>query len=32
MYKDYTSSLKELLQRDKSIAIYQKNLQYFAIH
>ena len=30
-YRDYKSSLKELLQRDKSITIHQKNLQYLAI-
>ena len=31
VYKDYKSSFKELLQKDKSITIHQKNLQYLAI-
>ena len=31
VYKDYKSSFKELLQKDKSITIYQNNLQYLAI-
>ena len=29
-YRDYKSSFKELLQKDKSITIHQKNLQYLA--
>ena len=31
VYRDYKSSFKELLQKDKSITIHQKNLQYLAI-
>ena len=31
MYGDYKSSFKELLQKDKSITIPLKNLQYLAI-
>ena len=31
MYRDYKSSFKELLQKDKSSTIDQKNLQYPAI-
>ena len=31
VYRDYKSSFKELLQKDKSITIYQNNLQYLAI-
>ena len=29
--RDYKSSFKELLQKDKSITTHQKNLQYLAI-
>ena len=29
--RDYSSSFKELLQKDKSITIHQKNLQYLTI-
>ena len=31
VYIDYKSSLKELLQKNKSITIHQRNLQYLAI-
>ena len=31
MYRDYKSSFKELLQKDKSITIHPKNLQYLEI-
>ena len=31
VYRYYKSSLKELFQKDKSITIYQKNLQYLVI-
>ena len=31
VYRDYKSSFKELLQKDKSITIHQRNLQYLAI-
>ena len=31
MYRDYKSSFKELLQKDKSMAIHQRNVQYLAI-
>ena len=31
MYTDYKPSFKELLQKDKSIAIHHRNLQYLAI-
>ena len=31
MYRDYKSSFNERLQKDKSITIHQKNLQYLAI-
>ena len=31
MYRDYRSIFKELLQKDKSITIQQKNLHYLAI-
>ena len=31
MYRDHQSSFKELLQKDQSITIHQKNLQYLAI-
>ena len=31
MYRDYKSRFKELLQKDKFITMYPKNLQYLAI-
>ena len=31
MYTDYKSSFKELLQKDKSMTIHQRKLQYLAI-
>ena len=31
VYNDYVSSFKELLERDKSVTIHEKNLQYLAI-
>ena len=31
MYREYEPCFKELLQKDKSVAIRQKNLQYLAI-
>ena len=31
VYRDYKSSFKELLQKDKSMTIHQRNVQYLAI-
>ena len=31
VYRDYKSSFKELFQKDKSITIHQRNLQYLVI-
>ena len=31
VHRDYKSSFKELIEKDKSITIHQKNLQYLAI-
>ena len=31
VYRDYKSSFKELLQKDQSITIHQRNLEYLAI-
>ena len=31
MYRDYKSSFKELLQKDQSVTIHQRNLRYLPI-